>query len=138
MKLDNQKGFSLIELLLVVTIIGIVAAVAVPNFQKGIRAAENGSTFSALRVISSAQVAFFSQNGRFGRLNEIHAIAPSIGTVVGDTIVRGDHVIEMTPVSPTDAELKDSFTVTATRAYDDNLIHKYELDETGEIRWLLP
>jgi general secretion pathway protein G len=50
-KLSNEKGFSLIELLLVVVIIGIVAALAVPALQKGIRSAENGTTFATMRTI---------------------------------------------------------------------------------------
>ena len=41
MKRSTEKGFSLIKLLIVVVIIGIIAALAVPAFQKGIIAAEN-------------------------------------------------------------------------------------------------
>ena len=48
MKSKSESGFSLIELLIVVVIIGIVASVAVPALQKGLRAAENGNTFATI------------------------------------------------------------------------------------------
>jgi prepilin-type N-terminal cleavage/methylation domain-containing protein len=136
---NNEQGFSLIELLLVVVIIGIVAAMAVPAFQKGIWAAENGTAVSNLRTINSTQVSFFTQNNRFGRLAEINPIVGNgLGTLVGDRIVRGKFVFEMAPLTPTDAELKDEYVVTATRAVVGELTYVYELNQTGEIRQVLP
>jgi len=136
---NNEQGFSLIELLLVVVIIGIVAAMAVPAFQKGIWAAENSTAISNLRTINSTQVSFFTQNNRFGRLGEINAqIGNGLGTVVGDRIVRGKYVFEMAPLVPTDLELKDEYVVTATRAVAGELTYTYEINQTGEIEQVLP
>jgi len=141
MKSANQEGFSLIELLLVVVIIGIIAAIGIPALHKGVRAAENGATFAVMRTVSSTQMTFFSQNDRFGRLDEVNTlIGGGLGASVGsNTFVRNNFTYVMVPGSPTDVELKDGYTVTATRnPNNDTNIYEYELTQTGEIRQILP
>jgi prepilin-type N-terminal cleavage/methylation domain-containing protein len=135
----DSEGFSLIELLLVVVIIGIVAALAVPALQKGIWAAENGTTIATMRTISSTQVGFYSQNNRFGRLTELqNMLANGLGTTVDPRVIRGRYIFEMNPVSPTDAELSSGFMITATRSVSDDITYKYELTHTGVIVQILP
>lgn len=140
MKGNQEKGFSLIELLIVVVVIGIVAALAVPALQKAMRVAENGNTFATMRTISSTQVGYYSQNNRFGRLAELNnMLSQSLGQGSGNTITRGKFLIDMTPAAPTDAELHDGFTITATRNVPtEGVIYKYELTQTGEVKQILP
>lgn len=113
---NRQSGFSLIELLLVVTIIGVIAVIGIPNYIRGISAAENGSANSTMKVIISTQTAFYSTNGRYARLNEINSLhQDSLGTVASNQLTRGKFTFEMIPANPTDAQLKDGFMIKASR-----------------------
>ncbi len=134
-----QWGFSLIELLLVVVIIGVIAAMAIPAYQKGMWAAENGSAFGTMRTIASTQVSFFTQNSRFGRLDEVnHQLGNSIGTVVGDSLVRGRYVFAMSPAVPTNDALRTEYLITARREVPGDTLYLFELNQTGRIRQVFP
>jgi type IV pilus assembly protein PilA len=60
MKHSKQKGFSLIELLIVVAIILIIAAIAIPNFLSARMSANEASAVSSIHAVNTAEITFSS------------------------------------------------------------------------------
>jgi Tfp pilus assembly protein PilE len=138
--IDHQRGFSLVQVVVVVFVIAVIALIGIPHLQKAFRASDDKNAISAMRKIAGAQVNFYSKFNRFGRLNEINSsLMGSVGTRVGDDIVRGKYLLSMSPDPPSDGELKNGYTVLATHNKDVDTGNKvYELTESGEIRQILP
>ena len=64
----KQKGFSLIELLIVVAIILIIAAIAIPNLLRARIAANESSAASGIRTINTAEISYFSAYQQYAPL----------------------------------------------------------------------
>src|SRR6478672_9272473 len=77
----KQKGFSLIELLIVVAIILIIAAIAIPNLLRSRIAANEASAVGSIRTINTSEVAYTSTypNVGYGSLAQLGGVGGSSG-----------------------------------------------------------
>ena len=68
---EGSEGFTLIELMIVVAIIGILAAIAIPNFLRYQAKSRQSEAKTNLGAIFVAETAYLSENSRYGSFSEI-------------------------------------------------------------------
>ena len=122
-----NAGFTLIELLVVVLIIGILAAVALPQYETAVEKSRMTEAMVLLRAIANANQVFFLENGRYAGPTEIDSlditIPGEIDTSWGQGRIRTKYFI----YSPTGSGVSSPYLALAQRIPQNNEIRVYSL-----------
>jgi len=66
--MTNRKGFTLVELAVVIVIIGVLAAFGIPRFREAVERSKSGEAFSYLSAVRSAQERYHARQGAYAHV----------------------------------------------------------------------
>jgi prepilin-type N-terminal cleavage/methylation domain-containing protein len=111
----KQKGFSLIELLIVVAIILIIAAIAIPNLLRARIAANESSAAASTRTISTAELTYANAYPAVGYPASLAILGPPAGGCAGGPAVANACIIDLVLAS-SGVTAKSGYLFTAVGA----------------------
>jgi type IV pilus assembly protein PilA len=142
-KANRKKGFSLIELLVVVAIILIIAAIAVPNLIKSRASASQANAASSLRGLNTAVTQYFLTYGVYPPTFEaLGGPAPCTQSAATSCLMADQLTTLLTAgtmnnyswtLTPTTNPV--GFTILATPAAGNNAVRSFYLDQAGQITY---
>lgn len=130
----KQKGFSLIELMLAVAIVGILAAIAIPNYQDYITRSKRAEGMALLQEMAARQERFYAQNNRYVTTPQDLELLVSEQTNVtnintANAKIRSENGYYLVSVSRSNGD--GGYTLTAEQQIGDGLCGNLTLTAVG-------
>lgn len=136
----SQFGFSLIELLIVVAIIGILAAIVAPLLLDARVTSKRAAAISSLRLMHTTEHNYFTQNSRYATLSELNSFqGGGLGTMSTATeLTTNGYTYQMVPPTPSPTSLTTDFAIESNGFNRDGTAAKYLVSTNGTMQQVLP
>jgi prepilin-type N-terminal cleavage/methylation domain-containing protein len=123
MRVRSQKGFTLLELLVVVVIVGVLAAAAVPIYLNYVKDSRRAEAKGGLAAIQTAEQAYFQKNGTYADAADNAAVKSTLNCDVDDPGVNYDFSVTGSSATGYTAKARGKGTTNYPSSFGADLVY---------------